>query len=149
MTDIESCWLCELGTSFKGEDAHRERVRLTEHWRVITHKSGLPGWLLVVARRHVLGIADLSVDEAADLGGQLREASRALVETLGAQKTYVMQFSEDTPHLHFSVVPRMPDIPNDRKGFAVAEYNAGEVQTESERDAIALRLTDAWTFAQR
>lgn len=112
----------------------------------MVHRSGLEGWLLVVPRRHVLAVSDLTISEAVELGLILHEATRTLTEVLGAQKTYVMQFSEETPHLHFSVVPRMQDIPDDRKGFGVALYNAADVHTDSERDEVARTPASVWSL---
>ena len=49
--------------------------------------------------------------EANELGMLLHQASLALKRHTGCQKTYVMQFAEskDHPHVHFHIVPRMPD----------------------------------------
>lgn len=146
MSESPVCRFCDENPRGSDPVAPRERVHLSNGWRVVVHKSGLEGWLLVVPRRHMLAISDLTIEEATELGLILREATRTLVEVLGAKKTYVMQFSEETPHLHFSVVPRMLDIPDDRKGFAVAQYNAGDPQPESARDAIALRLIATWSL---
>jgi hypothetical protein len=57
-----------------------------------------------------------------------------------------MLFAEGTKHLHFSLVPRMADIPVHLRGAAVMGYNAeGPPVGEEERDELAERLVIAWS----
>jgi len=62
--------------------------------------------------------------EAAELGILLQRVSLALKTVAGCSKTYVLQFAEHPqhPHVHFHVVPRMPDQPEARRGARVMEY---------------------------
>jgi diadenosine tetraphosphate (Ap4A) HIT family hydrolase len=62
--------------------------------------------------------------EAADLGILLRRVSIALRETVGCTKTYVAQFAEAAghQHVHFHVVPRMADQPDDHRGPNIFKY---------------------------
>ena len=48
-------------------------------WRV-AHAFGtsLPGWLVMVPRRHVIALDELTVEEAADLGPLLRALTAAM-----------------------------------------------------------------------
>ncbi|MEV0429918.1 hypothetical protein [Micromonospora sp. NPDC050495] len=73
----------------------RERIAGDEHWRV-AHAvgTGLPGWLVLVPRRHVRTIAELTEVEAAGLGSWQVRLSRALHAVTGCAKTYVVQFAE-------------------------------------------------------
>jgi diadenosine tetraphosphate (Ap4A) HIT family hydrolase len=73
----------------------RERIYLGAHWRV-AHAFGTaqPGWLVVLPRRHVLALDELSHAEAAALGPALRAVSAALREVTGCAKTYVALFAE-------------------------------------------------------
>lgn len=123
----------------------RERAHLTDRWRVTAHRSALPGWMLLMPRRHVESIAELTEQEARELGLLLRQASVVHEREFGAEKTYVMQFAEGVKHAHFSLVPRMPDLPSERRGAKVAAYNAeDEPLSESERDDLAVRIEAAW-----
>lgn len=125
----------------------RERVAADPYWRVAhSFNSMLPGWLVLVPRRHVTTLAELSDDEAATLGTWQVRLSRALHEETGCVKTYVMQFSEQEGfgHLHFHIVPRMPDIPDDRRGPAVFGYLARPPALgidEQDRDDLAAALS--------
>lgn len=123
----------------------RERVYLGRRWRVATaFDASLPGWLVVVPRRHVEGLHELTADEARALGLLLRAVSTALVEVTGCLKTYVALFAEAEGfhHLHVHVVPRPDDLPEDRRGPRVFGYlGAGPAAvSDPERDALARRL---------
>lgn len=124
----------------------RELVAGDEHWRVAhVFDTALPGWLVLVPRRHVTEIADLSDAEAAALGTWQVRLSRALRAVTGCVKTYVVQFAEKEgfAHVHFHVVPRMPDLPDDRRGPAVFGYlGVPEAQRVDQRrqDELAVLL---------
>lgn len=123
----------------------RERAHVTDHWRLTAHKSALPGWMLLIPRRHIESLSELTASEAAELGPLLAEASRVHVSEFGAIKSYVMQFAEGVKHAHFSLVPRAEDLPADRRGAAVSAYNSkDEPQSEAARDADAARIAAAW-----
>jgi len=140
-----SCPLCQGNETPVEELPPRERVHIGSSWRVIAHRSALPGWLLVTPRRHVESLHELSPAEWQEMGTTLGTASSVLVDTLGCVKTYAMLFAEGMSHVHFSLVPRMADIPADRKGAAVSAYNSkDEPQSEAERDRVAALLARAW-----
>ncbi|GAA1864121.1 HIT family protein [Asanoa iriomotensis] len=124
----------------------RELVCGDEHWRVAhAFDAALSGWLVLVPRRHVTSIADLTDAEAATLGTWQVRLSRALRAVTGCVKTYVVQFAEKDgfAHVHFHVVPRMPDLPHDRRGPGIFAYlGAPEARrvTEQHQDALATAL---------
>lgn len=121
----------------------RENVAADDHWRIAhAFDTTLPGWLVLVPRRHVASIAELTDAEAASLGTWQVQLSRALRAVTGCTKTYLMQFAEKEgfAHVHFHVVPRMPDLPDDRRGPAIFGYlGAAEGQRldEAHQDEIA------------
>lgn len=98
------------------------------------------GWLLVVPRRHVEQIADLTEEEARSLGPLLRETAEALRAETGAAKTYVACFAEVVPHLHFHVVARASDAPEDTRGPRAFLAAAPEPADEAARAALAARV---------
>jgi diadenosine tetraphosphate (Ap4A) HIT family hydrolase len=123
----------------------RERVHVDDHWRLATaFDSSLPGWLVLLPRRHVDGLHELTAEEAGELGHLLRAASIALTEVTGCRKTYVALFAEAEgfAHLHVHVVPRHEDLPQDRRGPRVFGYlGAGpDAVSETDRDALAQQL---------
>ena len=139
------CYACDQA----GEDAPlRERFVRRGGWRVAhDFNLSLEGWLIVAPLRHVLSLDQLTPDEATTLGELLREASVALKQVTGCEKTYVMLFAEADgfAHLHVHVVPRMPDQPTERRGPAVFGYlQDPETVTPERRDEIATALLAAW-----
>jgi diadenosine tetraphosphate (Ap4A) HIT family hydrolase len=100
----------------------RERIAVGAGWRVAhAIQVALPGWLVVVARRHVTALAELDAAEAAELGRLTWRASRALRAVTGCAKTYVAIFgeAEGFAHLHAHVIPRAVDAPPAARGPAV------------------------------
>jgi diadenosine tetraphosphate (Ap4A) HIT family hydrolase len=143
-TPEASCDFCAVTAALPSVPA-RERLYVGPGWRVRAHRSALPGWTLVIPKRHITSLDELSDDEAIELGLILRDLTAVYVQELGALKSYVQQFAEGTPHAHFSVTPRMADLPPERLGAKASLYNsADEPLSESERDDIAIRLADAW-----
>jgi diadenosine tetraphosphate (Ap4A) HIT family hydrolase len=129
--------------------APREGIVVTDHWRVAhAFNTSLPGWLVLVPRRHVRGLAELHPDETAEIGPLLVELSRALESVTGCVKTYVMLYAEAEgyEHLHFHLVPRMADQPEEERGpriFTRLDRPEDECVPEAERDRLARRFREA------
>ncbi len=120
---------------------------LGAHWRV-AHAFGtaLPGWLVVLPRRHVLALDDLSEAEAAALGPVLRAVTAALREVTGCAKTYVALFAEAEGfgHVHFHVVPRHADLDPGLRGprkFALLGGDPARHVPDGDMDELAGQLT--------
>lgn len=150
-TTTSDCALCAGNRLVEADDAPaRERVHLTAGWRVVAHRSALLGWMLLVPRRHVESLHELTDGEAAELGALIRDATAVLVAEFGAQKSYVMQFAEGMKHAHFSIAPRMAELPPDRVSAAISAYNSRDNPLdEDERDGVARRLSAAWPARDR
>lgn len=140
------CYACRNEERF-AELPPRERVAADAWWRVVhDFNSALPGWLVLLPRRHVTSVAELTTDEAAALGGWQVGLSRALHSVTGCVKTYVMQFSEKDgfAHLHFHIVPRPAGLPVEHRGPRVFHYlRTGDPLSEERRDEIALEVRAA------
>jgi diadenosine tetraphosphate (Ap4A) HIT family hydrolase len=123
---MSNCYTCELTAQRnKGEAPLWDNIFRTPYWDVVhSYNTGLPGWLVLVARRHVAAIDELNQEEAAELGSLLRQVSVSLKQVTGCLKTYVMQFAEHPqhPHVHFHVVPRMKDQPETHRGSQIMNY---------------------------
>jgi diadenosine tetraphosphate (Ap4A) HIT family hydrolase len=142
---LDGCPLCEQNRDLGPGTPDRELVQVTDHWRVLAHASGLPGWLLLFPLRHVGSLAELTPAESAELGPLLQQATAAMAAGLGAEKSYVLLFAEALKHAHFSLVPRMPAAPADRIGPAVVAYNSeDELISDERRDEVARILRTAW-----
>ena len=103
----------------------RERIYDDGLWRVAhAFNSALPGWMVVVPRRHITSLSELTSAEARVLGPLLRSLSQALERALGAQKAYMLFLAEGEGfhHVHIHVVPRQPDQPAERRGARIFGY---------------------------
>ncbi|MBC7878658.1 MAG: HIT family protein [Anaerolineales bacterium] len=118
----------------------------TQFWDVVHHNgTTLPGWLVLVVRRHMGAIDELTNEEAIELGILLRQVSLALKETTGCIKTYAVQFAEMAghQHVHFYIIPRMADQPENRRGTNVFEYSGvseEERVSEETMNEIAMKV---------
>jgi diadenosine tetraphosphate (Ap4A) HIT family hydrolase len=139
-----ACYGCRV--TALPEPPPRECIVRTKHWRVAhAFDTNLPGWLVLQPTRHVTTIADLEPEAAAELGPLLHRLSVALRDEVGCLKTYVMQFAEAAgfAHLHFHLVPRMADQPEEHRGprvFAHLGHADPDRVSEPDQDAVALRL---------
>ncbi|WP_203716739.1 HIT family protein [Asanoa siamensis] len=142
------CFSC-VRTARIGTLPPREVVGVDGHWRVAhAFDTSLPGWLVLVPRRHVTSVAELTDAEAAGLGPWLVGLSRALRAVTGCAKTYVVQLAEKEgfAHVHFHVVPRMPDLPPERRGpgvFGFLGLPEDRRVSDERQDALALALRAA------
>lgn len=152
MGGFKDCYSCDRETDLVvlRRLPVREDIAHDDHWRVV-HATGtaLPGWLVLVPRRHVTAIAELTDEEAQALGSWQVRVSRALQSVTGCEKTYVAQFSEAEgySHLHFHIVPRGADLAAEFRGPAVfgligtaAEASGATIVNETRADAIAGRV---------
>jgi diadenosine tetraphosphate (Ap4A) HIT family hydrolase len=123
---MKTCKTCELiARRDAGIAPLWDCIYRTPFWDVVhSYNSALPGWLVLVARRHITAVDALTDEEAAELGRLLQRTSRALKDITGCQKTYVMQFAEmaEHPHVHFHVVPRRADLPENRRSTKIFGY---------------------------
>ncbi|MEU1043428.1 HIT family protein [Streptomyces sp. NPDC005907] len=139
------CYACATEARFE-ELPSRERIASDQYWRV-AHAVGtaLPGWLVLLPRRHVTAVHELTDAEAADLGTWQVRLSRALRDVTGCAKTYVVQFAEAEgfAHVHFHIVPRGADLPPEQRGpgvFALLGRPEGEQVPAEQADRLARSL---------
>lgn len=143
----DACYTCTLmAQRERGGRPLWDDIYRTRFWHVVhAYDSALPGWLVLVARRHIEALADLTPEESAELGSLIALVSQALQTVTGCVKTYVIQFAEAAghPHVHVHIVPRMADQPEERRGPRIFGYlgAAGpERVPEATMDALAAQL---------
>jgi diadenosine tetraphosphate (Ap4A) HIT family hydrolase len=81
----------------------------------------VPGWLLLVVRRHVAGLHELHDDEAAGLARWLVPTCRALHQVTGCEVEYLAQVADGATgsHLHLHIVARGRHWPRPKTGMSV------------------------------
>ena len=142
MTECMSCKLTRRRD--EGDAPLWDSIYRSEYWDVAhAYNTSYLGWLVLIVRRHIEALDEMTFAEAADLGALIREASLALKRHIGCQKTYVLQFAEspDHPHVHFHIVPRMPDQAPDDIAYRVMRrlgVRLTERCDEAEMNALAL-----------
>jgi len=126
----------------------RERIIQTAHWRLAhAFNTSWPGWLVLLPTTHATALAELEPQAAAELGPLLRDVSAALDAVVGCVKTYVVLFAEAEGfgHLHFHVIPRMADQPDELQGpriFRLLGLPPDQWVPDAEMDRIGMRVRE-------
>ena len=120
------------------------------HVRPIDAPSGVPGWMMMVARRHVAGPAQFDPREVSSFGPTWCHLQRVLLEVTGALRIYTAAMGESSPHFHGHLIPRYEQMPKAAKGWPVFDLEraakAGEVVVDP---AEVERLIGAFRSALR
>jgi len=112
--------------------------------------TGVPGWMMLITRRHVPGPAVFNDREAASFGPTLRHLQRVLLEVSGALRIYTAAMGESWPHFHAHMVPRYPTMPRGAKAWSVFDLQRAAAAHEIEPDeAVATRIAAAYAAALR
>lgn len=123
------------------------RLHETTHW-LVEHCVGPLGLgtLIVKPRRHVTSVADLTDDEARELGPLLRTASVVAGELVPAEQVYNCLWSHagGVPvHIHYVVQPVTTDLMEQHASHGpvlqVAMFAEGNVPDRDQIEEIASR----------
>ncbi|MDB4980270.1 MAG: hypothetical protein JWM82_1022 [Myxococcales bacterium] len=109
------------------------------HVRPAPSPPGVPGWMMMVSRRHVAGPAHFSDEEARAFGSSLRHFERVLEEVTGALRIYTVAMGESSPHFHAHMVPRTPTMPKGAHGWGVLDLERSARVGEHVVDADEVR----------
>ena len=147
MADAQGCYTCRVNADLTSLPP-RDLIGSDDWWRA-GHAFGtsLRGWLVLVPRRHVTRIAELTDTEAARLGVWQVRLSRALEAVTGCTKTYIAQFAEAAghSHVHLHIVPRQASLAEDLRGpaiFSLLGKTGDEALSAADMDAVARKLRD-------
>jgi diadenosine tetraphosphate (Ap4A) HIT family hydrolase len=118
------------------------------HVRHAPPPYGVPGWMMLISRRHVPGPADFNDDEARSFGVSLRHFEHVLLEVTGALRIYTAALGESSPHFHAHMVPRYATMPNDAKAWAVFDLERAAREREIAVDpGDVIRVSEAYRRA--
>ena len=121
-----------------------------ELWQVraLDPPTPVPGWALMISRRHVPGPAHFDAREAASFGPTWSHFQRVLLEVTGALRIYTAAMGESSPHFHGHLVPRYAQMPKEAKGWGVFDLQraaaAGEFAVD---ESAAQRVAQAYAKA--
>ena len=144
---MPECRTCELvARRDAGEAPPWDSIVRTPGWDIVhSYGTAIEGWIVLVVRRHITALAELTDDEASELGPLIKDVSAALHEITGCPKTYVVQFAEHPqhPHVHVHVIPRSGDLPHEQQGpriFSLLGVADEESVPEARMNEVAARL---------
>ncbi|MER7170432.1 hypothetical protein [Streptomyces mesophilus] len=94
----------ECGTCRKGDE---EFLWTDEHWRLtgFSEPESLPAMVMLQPRGHY-DLHDLPAERAAELGGMLQRAERAVKSVGGISRVHVNKWGDGWAHLHMFLVGR-------------------------------------------
>jgi diadenosine tetraphosphate (Ap4A) HIT family hydrolase len=95
-----SCAFCDNVRA--AGDVLAEDARL---WVVLHEDWAVRGHAMVVWKKHVENVADLSAGEYAHFAAAHHRAERALLAATGAERAILMKLGIATPHLHLHIYP--------------------------------------------
>ena len=144
--DHASCGVCQSLATLP--NLYEDELWAVRH----AEPAGVPGWMLLMTKRHTGGPAHFDDREAAAFGPALRHFEHVLEEVTGALRIYTAAMGESHPHFHAHLVPRTATMPRDAKAWGVFDLQravgAGEVpldRAEVERISEAYRRALAET----
>ena len=99
---------------------------------------GVPGWMMLITRRHVGGPAHFDDREARAFGPVLRHLERVLERVTGALRIYTAALGESHPHFHAHMVPRYAEMPRGARAWSVFDLQRAVASGELAVDPRAV-----------
>lgn len=112
------CWTCKSNTGEK-RISPGPTIFEGEYWQVEhAYPVKAKGWLVIVLKRHVEALHELTADEFAEMAQIQSKLTCFLFEELHCEKEYVSCFAEAEhfSHIHFHVFAKPSDLPDELKG---------------------------------
>jgi diadenosine tetraphosphate (Ap4A) HIT family hydrolase len=136
-----SCGVCQ---SLAGASLYEDELWSVRH----ADPAGVPGWMLLMTKRHVGGPAHFDDREAAAFGPALRHFERVLEQVTGALRIYTAAMGESHPHFHAHMVPRYATMPREAKAWSVFDLQRAVAAGELSIDAAEVRrISDLYARA--
>lgn len=139
------CVFCEIVGESTHESTGESTVVFADDVAVafLDRSPLFPGHTLVVPRRHVVTLTDLSVAEVGPFFERVHRVAAAVPFALGAQGTFVANnntVSQSVAHLHVHVVPRTKG--DGLRGFfwPRQKYSVGEASAVAAKIRVAIEV---------
>lgn len=140
MPDQDNCFICRKHKGLElvpGGSVYEDELVFSGHsWSASDQKTPYLGGFIVEPKRHLPGWAELNDKEAETIGRVIRDVSKALKKSVGAEHVYVFVIGHNIPHFHVWVVPRYPNTPREFWGFKVFEWPDRPVGGQEEVEEI-------------
>lgn len=104
------------------------------------NEATLLGLVLIVTKRHVNDLSELTDSEAQRLGVLINRISKALKTSVGAAWTYCYCFMEGVRHVHVFVTARYPSLPKEYVRLNIGNWPEAPVGELKEVSELAFRL---------
>jgi histidine triad (HIT) family protein len=125
MAEADTCFVCDKhrrGSSVEGGILYEDDVVYAGHVVGGGNRTYL-GHLVAEPKRHVEGLDELSIEEAAALGCLVHRLALALRTSEGVQRVSSFVFGDGrVRHLHIHVVPLYPGSPAEYRAARVLEW---------------------------
>ncbi len=122
----DGCFVCDKhaqGAAAQGGVIYEDELVYAGHAHTLSRGEVHLGYLMAEPKRHVVGLGDLTRDEAAALGRLVTNLAGALRGVEGAEHVYSFVFGDGrVQHLHVHVVPRYAGTPSEYRGMQVTEW---------------------------
>lgn len=96
-----------------------------------------PGWTVLVLRRHATELFELEPGERQGLMDEVSAVAQALARVFGARKINYALFGNVLPHLHWHVVPRLPEDPAPAEAVFAVRHEPVRLDAETRAARIA------------
>ncbi|NUR73408.1 MAG: HIT family protein [Hamadaea sp.] len=140
------CFVCAFLTGEPGYE-HELLYDDGDHVAFLSRYPTLPGYALVVPRRHVTDvIRDLSSSEYLGLQAVVHRVARALTSVVPTERTYVLSLGsmQGNAHVHWHVAPLPPGVPYAQQQYHALMHENGVLsQSPAEIGALGAAIRQA------
>jgi len=140
----DGCFVCDKhrrGSDVQGGVVYEDDLVYAGHAHPASDREVYLGYLIAEPKRHVVGLGDLTDEEAGALGQLVNNLARALRAAAGAEHMYSFVFGDgEVRHLHVHLVPRYPGTPHEYRGYRVTEWPGAPRGGTGEMTALCDRV---------
>lgn len=139
------CYVCKSLSGERrispGPTVYEGRLWVVEH----AYPTKLKGWMVIVPKRHVETLHELSTKEFVELAEITERLTKLLHKELDCEKEYLMCLAEQEHfnHIHFHIVPKPRSLPDELKGakiFAMLKVEEKDAVPKPEVKSFCERL---------
>ncbi|MBI2921470.1 MAG: HIT family protein [Planctomycetes bacterium] len=110
-------------------------------WRLAEDQTW-PGWSMLVSKKHVSELFDLTPEERAAGIEEVAGAAKILKDVFNAAKMNIELLGNQQPHIHWHVIPRRTDDPAWNKPIWSFDHKPRPLSSK-EHDSVVSRIRRA------